>query len=156
MAGAGGDASYLALVDILPGKLMRAAKESIRRAANGKVLLASDAPQLLAFLQRKHQRLFRIDVITRLECRLRHGKMRGGNSEVHHHVDVLVGEEFLDRLRRDTKFFCPQFRRIAVKVGAGQHLDALEERCQRKVSRRDVAAPDDADAQFPLHDETPD
>jgi hypothetical protein len=81
--------------------------------------------------------------------------MRGGDGKVHHHVDFRVGEQFLDGLRDNTEFFRSQFRCIAVEVGAGQHLYALEKRCQRKISRRDIAASDDADAKISGHDETP-
>ncbi|MNL17195.1 hypothetical protein D3C87_1382760 [compost metagenome] len=134
---------------------MCAAEEGVRRATNGEVLLPGDTPQFFTLFQRKHQRLFRIDVLARFKCGFRHRKMRCGNGEVHHHIDILVGEQVLDGLRDNAEFFRPQLRCIAVEVGAGKHLDALEERRQREISRRDIAASDDADAKISGHDETP-
>jgi len=43
IAGAGGDAADAASVDVVAGKLVRAAEEGIRRAAHRKALFAGDA-----------------------------------------------------------------------------------------------------------------
>ena len=67
------------------------------------------------------------------------------------HVQFVIGEQILDRLRLHAVFLRPQFRGAAVEIGAGEHPDALEQRRQRQVGDGDIAASDDADAEFLGH-----
>ena len=82
-------------------------------------------------------------------------EVRLGDRQVDDDVDVGVGQERLDGLRLDAELLGPRLGRGHVEVGAGAHLQPLEERRQAEVGAGDVAAADDADAEGSAHDRLP-
>ena len=63
----------------------------------------------------------------------------------------FVGEQLVDGLGAKAEFLGARLGGVHVDVGAGAHLDALEERRKPEIGGRDVAAADDADAEFLCH-----
>ncbi len=92
-----------------------------------KILRLGDAPQLLALLQREHERLFRIDVLAGFEDRLRNGEMRIRDRQVDDDIDLVIGKKLVDGLRLDAVLFRASLGGLHVEVGASQNLEPLEE-----------------------------
>ena len=74
-------------------------------------------------------------------------EMRGGDRQVEHKVDRGIGDERADLHRPDAEIRGAARGRVRVYVGAGDNLDAAEQRGIAQVGHRDVAAADDADPQ---------
>ena len=153
VAGATGDPAELAAVDQLARQLMRAAEECVRCRTDAQPLLLGPFLEVEPFLDRQHERLFRIDVLAGLQHRLRHFIMHGRNGEVDDDVDLVVLEKVVGRLGAELELLRPHLRRIHVDIRAGAHLDAAKQRRQREIRLRDVAAADNAYAKFVCHDD---
>ena len=133
VAGSGGDAADLALVDIIARQLMSAAEERVGSAADLEIAGRGDPAQLLALFQGQDQRLFGIDVFAGFQDHLGDRKMRIRDRQVDDDIDVRIGQQRLDRLCLDAKFGRADFGSRRVDVGAGDNLDALEERREREI-----------------------
>jgi hypothetical protein len=78
--------------------------------------------------------------------------MRVRDGQVDDHVDLVIGEKLVDRLCLHAVFLGAGLSGLHVDIGAGQNLQTLEERGQRKVGGGDIAASNDADTKFLGHD----
>ena len=154
-ARAAGDFSHLAAVDEIARKLMRAAEEGVGRRADAQALFLRPLLQVQPLPDRKHEGLFRIDVLAGVEHLLRHRVMRGRIRQVDHDVDVGCGEQAVHRLRPNLVLSGAGPCRGHVDVRAGAHLDAAKQRRQSEIGRGDIAAADDADPQSLRHDRYP-
>ena len=77
--------------------------------------------------------------------------MRIRDRQVDDDVDLWIGEKLIDGLGLDAIFGGPGLRRSRIDVGAGDNLQAAKQRRQREVGGGDIAASDDADAEFLGH-----
>ena len=132
-------------------QLVRAAEERVGRRADAQPLLLRALLEVEPFLDRQHERLFRIDVLAGVEHLPRHVVVHRRYRQVDDDVDVVRREQLVDGLGAQLELLGARLRRLHVDVGAGAHLDALEQRRQPEIGGRDVAAADDADAEFLCH-----
>ena len=95
---------------------------------------------------RDAERLFRMDVLARgdrleahLDMRLRHG-------EVENDLDRRIGENRLDRARRNPEFGRARLGRLGIGVGERDDVEDRELFGGVQIGGADVAAADDADA----------
>ena len=150
----GGDRADAPFIDQGAGLLMRAAQKGIGRTAYAQTARCRQIAQRQPVFQAQRQRLFGIDVLVRLQDRLRHGEMRSRNGQVDHHVQRLVGQQILDRLRLHAVFGRPRLGRGHVHVGDGPHLQPTKQGRKPEIGGRDIAASDDADAEC-IHCQSP-
>ena len=154
-AAAAGDLADAAIVDQVARQLVRAAEEGVRRRTDAQLALLRALPEVEAFLDGEHEGLLRIDVLAGVEHLPRHLIVDRRYRQVDDDVDVLRGEQVVDGLGAQAEFLGAGLGGIHVDVRAGAHLDALEERRQLEIGGRDVAAADDADAEFLCHVDAP-
>ena len=139
----------------LAGKLVGAAEKGVGRGADAQLLPLRAFLQVQPFLHRKHEGLFRIDVLARIERLPRHLVVNGRNGEVDDDVDRIVPEQFLHGFGAEPELLGAGAGRVHVDVRAGAHLDAPEQRGEREIGGRDVAAADHADAECLCHGRCP-
>ena len=151
VAGAAGDFSQPAAIDDAARQLVSAAEEGVGRGADAQAVLLGALLEVEPFLHRQHKRFLGIDVFSRVDHLLRDGIVHSGNRQIHDDVDIFGRKQPIDSLGAQLELLRARLRRIHVDVGAGAHLDALEQRRQLEIGRGDVAAADDADPQFLGH-----
>ncbi len=149
--GARGDGADAAVVDELARQLVRAAEEGVGGRPDAQAPGVGDLLQPLALVDGEDEGLLGIDVLARLERHQGDAVVRVGDGEVDHHVDVRVGEELVHRLGAHAELLGARLGGGRVEVGAGAHLEALEERGEPEIGGGDVAAADDADAERAGH-----
>ena len=142
------DGAYAALVQNGPRLLMRAAKKGIRRAADRQALGRRQIAQRNPLFQCQNQRLFGIGVLARLKNALGDLVMGIRDRQVDDDVDVLVGQQIIDRLGPGVEFGRPCRGSLHVDVGHGAHFQPLEQRRKPQIRGRDIAASDDANAKI--------
>ena len=147
-ASGGDDGADAALVQDRPRLLVRAAQERVGRAADLQAFGSGQIAQGSALFQRQHQRLFGIGVLARLQYPLGDRKMGVRDRQVDDDVDFRVGQQVIDRLRLGIEFGGAGFGKLQVDIRDRTHFDALEQGGQAQIGGRDIAAADDADAEF--------
>ena len=94
--GAGNRDADTAGVDCIATGLVRGAEERIRRTADPEAFRGGRLHHRLRRGKARGERLFQIDVLARLDDLQRHRCMRGRDSEVHHDLDIGIGEQRID------------------------------------------------------------
>ena len=95
ISAAASDSAKSAAVDQFTDILQPPAKEGIRCAANQQPLLPRKGDQLTAFIISHCQRLFRIDMLARLQCRKIICKMCLRCGQVQHQIDFRVSNQLI-------------------------------------------------------------
>jgi hypothetical protein len=113
--------------------------------ANPQALCSGQIAQLRALLQGQHQWFFGKGVFSGLKDGTRHRGMRVWDGQVNHDVDVICGQQILDRFTPNAKFFGARLGHIKVNVRNGPDLKRLEQRRKFKIRGRNITASDDAD-----------
>ena len=149
--GAGDRTADPAGIDRPPAGLMRGTEEGIGRAADAYAFAGGGEHQRLALGEACGQRLLGIDVLAGGDDLPAHRAVRQRHGQIDDDLDVRIGEQRLDRNRRDAVFARPCLGGLGTQIGAGLDPDQLRARGALEVGVADVAAADDADDRG-LHD----
>src|SRR5690606_32736756 len=107
--------------------------------------------QVLALGEGHPQRLFGVDVLTGFDRAQAHLDMCTRYGEVDDDVDRGVGQQRLDRDRRHVELRALLFGDLGPHVRDGAYIEHIEARHRLEILRRNIAAPDDADAKATGH-----
>ena len=152
--GAGERLADGAVVDQPAAGLVGAAEEGVRRAADAEPLRPGRIEERTRLGGVDRERLLGVDMLAggdRPEAHLDMGERHG---EVDHDLDSRVGEEALDRRRRDAELRAARLGRRGVEVGDRLDVEDREGPRRLEIGGADIAAADDADAD-PVHDVLP-
>ena len=100
-----------------------------------------------ALLEIDREGLFREDMLAGAQRRERDAEMGGRHGEVDHEIDVVAGQELIDRQRLDAVAACLSLRDLGPHVGAGPQRQAAIGGNVLEVDAGNVAASDDADVE---------
>ena len=109
------------VIDCLPAGLMASAQERVRRAAEADTGCVRCCDQGAAFFERDRQRLFGIDVLSRIDDRAADLGMGKRDGDVDDDLDLIVGQQSLDRHRLDAIGL--SFGRGGIGIDIGNRFD---------------------------------
>ena len=140
------------VVDGAARGLVGAAEKGVGRRAEPQALGRRGFDQPARLGDRDAERLFRVDVLAggdRLEADLDMGVR---NREVEDDLDRRIGEQRVDRTRRNPELRRARFRRLRVGVGERDEIEDRELSRRSQIGGADVSATDDADSDRLHHD----
>ena len=129
-----------------PARLVGAAEERVRRAAETKPLLLRGRDELPAFAAGRGKRLLGVDVLARIERGAHDSSMRLRWREIEHELDLGIGNQRVDGQWPQSVLARETLGELGVEIGAGDRLPVLERCGVLDVARCDDPAAHDADS----------
>ena len=145
----------VAAIDRGPGRLQSGPEKRVGRAAEPHPLRGRELHQRLSLGEFHTERLFAESRLPRLERRPNHGRVRERRREIHHGVDVGVGEHRVERPRLRAELRRQLLGPVRVLVDTRRQLHERQLRHRVGVRAADDAAPDDRDAAHARPPENP-
>ena len=140
------------VIDQMAGKLVRSTEKRIRRRADADTLFRSPLGEIPAFGDRKHEGLFRVDMLAGIDHLARHLIVNRRDGEIDHQINVRRAQQSFHGFGADAELLGASRGRFGIDVSAGADLDALEQRRKAEIGGGDIAASDDADTHCASHD----